>query len=198
MPGRSNGLPPGRPDVAHVRFVAVTPSTRAAFEGLFEQPGAPKYCWCMAWRPLANRKQARNDEKKRSMMARIDAGTPVGIVAEAEGRPVGWCSAAPRDTYRKLTPSQYDGEQGIWSIVCFYVPRAWRGLGLAMALLDAAVDHAFSKGARVIEAYPVEKASPSYRFMGFQDMFAARGFVETGVAGANRLVMRLAVDNRAR
>ncbi|OJX70861.1 MAG: GNAT family N-acetyltransferase [Mesorhizobium sp. 65-26] len=181
-----------------MRFVDVTPSTRGAFESLFEQPGAPKYCWCMAWRPLPNRGQAENDDKKRSMMALIDAGTPVGIVAEAEGRPVGWCSVAPRDTYRKLTPRQDQGAAGVWSIVCFYEPRDLRGSGLATALLDAAVEHAFAKGAHIIEAYPVEKASPSYRFMGFRDMFVARGFVETGVAGSRRLVMRLAAENPPR
>ncbi len=198
MPRRSSGSPPEKPDLAHIRFVDVTPSTRGAFESLFEQPGAPKYCWCMAWRPLPNREQAQNDDKKHAMTALIDAGTPVGIIAEAEGRSVGWCSVAPRDTYRKLTPRQDQGEAGVWSIVCFYVPRALRGSGLATALLNAAVEHAFAKGARIIEAYPVEKASPSYRFMGFRDTFAARGFVETGVAGARRHVMRLAAENPPR
>jgi len=77
------------------------------------------------------------------------------------------------------------------SIVCFYVPRASRGNGLASALLDAAIDHGFANGARTIEAYPVDKASPSYRFMGFRNMFVARGFHEIGMAGSRRHVMRL-------
>ena len=71
------------------------------------------------------------------------------------------------------------------------MPRALRGGGLAAALLDAAVDHAFAKGARTIEAYPVDQASPSYTFMGFRDMFAAHGFHEIGMAGSRRHVMRL-------
>jgi len=144
----------------------------------------------MAWRH-SSREHIQNDEKKRMMMARIEAGTPVGLVAELEGRTVGWCSVAPRETYRKLSPQQDGAETGIWSIVCFYVPRALRGGGLAAALLDAAIDHAFAKGARAIEAYPVDQASPSYRFMGFSDMFKARGFHEVGVAGSRRHVMRL-------
>ena len=45
--------------------------------------------------------------------------------------------------------------------------------------------------ANTIEAYPVDEASPSYRFMGFRDMFAARGFHEIGMAGSRRHVMRL-------
>ncbi|TIY01974.1 MAG: GNAT family N-acetyltransferase, partial [Mesorhizobium sp.] len=165
--------------------------TRADFENLFEQAGGPKYCWCMAWRHLENREHASNYERRRAMMALIEAGTPVGIVACAEGKTVGWCSVAPRETYRKLSQEQDHSEAGVWSIVCFYVPRASRGRGLASALLDAAINHAFAKGARTIEAYPVDQASPSYRFMGFRDMFVARGFHEIGMAGSRRHVMRL-------
>ena len=190
MPSNSQGSQPQRHDLTGIRFIEVMPETRARFENLFEQPGAPKYCWCMAWRH-SSREHIQNDEKKRMMMALIDAGTPVGIVAESNGKPVGWCSVAPRGTYRKLSKQQDDTETGIWSIVCFYVPRALRGGGLASALLDAAIDHAFARGARIVEAYPVDEAAPSYRFMGFRDMFVARGFHEVGTAGTRRHVMRL-------
>ncbi|MER9215671.1 GNAT family N-acetyltransferase [Mesorhizobium sp. M0663] len=191
MPRRSSGSPPEKPDLSEVRFTEVTQSTRADFENLFEQPGGPKYCWCMAWRNLDRREHVENDEKKRAMMTLIDAGTPVGIVAQIDGRTVGWCSIAPRETYRRLSRQQDDSEMGIWSIVCFYVPKALRGGGLASALLNAAIDHAFAKGARTIEAYSVDQASPSYSFMGFRDMFAARGFREIGMTGSRRHVMRL-------
>ncbi|MER8388321.1 GNAT family N-acetyltransferase [Mesorhizobium sp. M0166] len=191
MPRRSNGSPPEKLDLSKVRFTEVTRSTRADFENLFEQPGGPKYCWCMAWRNLDNREHVGNDERKRAIMALIDTGTPVGIVAKIDGRTVGWCSVAPRETYRKLSRQQDKSEMGIWSIVCFYVPKALRGGGLARVLLDAAIDHAFAKGAKTIEAYPVDQASPSYRFMGFRDMFVARGFREVGTTGSRRHVMRL-------
>ncbi|MER9331611.1 GNAT family N-acetyltransferase [Mesorhizobium sp. M0152] len=191
MPGRSNASPPGKTDERKVSFTEVTRSTRADFENLFEQPGAPKYCWCMAWRHLPSREHVRNEEKKRAMMALVEASTPVGILAHLDDKTVGWCSVAPRETYRKLSRQQDDSETGVWSIVCFYVPRALRGGGLASALLDAAIDHAFAKGASTVEAYPVDQASPSYSFMGFHGMFAARGFRETGMAGSRRHVMRL-------
>jgi GNAT superfamily N-acetyltransferase len=190
MPKRSSGSPPGKPDLAKLRFAEVTLQTRSDFENLFEAPGGPKYCWCMAWRH-SSREHVENDEMKRAMMALVQAGTPVDILAELDGKTVGWCSVAPRETYRKLSPRQDDGETGVWSIVCFYVPRALRAGGLAAALLDAAIDHAFAKGAKTIEAYPIDPASPSYRFMGFRDMFTARGFHEIGMAGSRRHVMRL-------
>ncbi|TPM35897.1 GNAT family N-acetyltransferase [Mesorhizobium sp. B2-3-5] len=190
MARRSNDSPPEKSDGADIRFTEVTRATRVSFETLFGQPGAPKYCWCMAWRH-AGRERMQNDEKKRRMMALIDAGTPVGILAHVDGKAIAWCSVAPRETYRKLSSQQDDSETGVWSIVCFYVPRALRRGGLASALLDAAIDHAFANGARIVEAYPVDEASPSYRFMGFRDMFAVRGFREAGMAGSRRYVMRL-------
>ena len=174
-----------------LRFAEVTKETRPDFEALFQAKGGPSYCWCMAWREMHTREHVENAEKKRLMVGRIAGGTPVGILAYDADDPIGWCSVAPRETYRRLSRLQDDTEQGIWSIVCFYVPRARRGSGLAKALLDAAVDHAFAKGARAVEAYPVEQASPSYRFMGFRDRFLARGFLETGTAGSRRHIMRL-------
>jgi len=141
MPNNSQGSQPQKPDLAGIRFVEVTQTTRGRFEDLFEQPGAPKYCWCMAWRH-SGREHIQNDEKKRMMMALIEAGTPVGIVAELDGRTAGWCSVAPRQTYRRLSKRQDDSETGIWSIVCFYVPRSLRGGGLASALLDAEIGRA--------------------------------------------------------
>ncbi|RUW70397.1 GNAT family N-acetyltransferase, partial [Mesorhizobium sp. M1E.F.Ca.ET.063.01.1.1] len=50
MPDSSNDSPPEKLDLASIRFIEVTRETRGRFENLFEQPGAPKYCWCMAWR----------------------------------------------------------------------------------------------------------------------------------------------------
>jgi GNAT superfamily N-acetyltransferase len=189
VPGRKADHP-DRP--GDLRFAEVTQATRADFEALFEAKGGPRYCWCMAWRALPGRREhVPNAVKKQVMTGLIEAGTPVGILAYSQGEAVGWCSVAPRQTYRRLSPQQDDAETGIWSIVCFYVPRRLRGTGMAAALLEAAVKHAFEKGARAVEAYPVDRASPSYSFMGFRDMFSAHGFRETGTAGSRRHVMRL-------
>jgi GNAT superfamily N-acetyltransferase len=121
----------------------------------------------------------------------VKAGTPIGILAYEGKEAVAWCSVAPRESLRKLSPKQDDAETNVWSIVCFYVPRDRRGGGLGGALLDAAIEHAFKQGARAVEAYPVDPDSPSYRFMGFRKMYAERGFIETGTAGSRRHVVRL-------
>jgi hypothetical protein len=57
-------------------------------------------------------------------------------------------------------------------------------------MLREAVAHAARQGATVVEAYPVDPGSPSYRFMGFVPLFAPEGFTEAGRAGTRRHVMR--------
>ena len=61
---------------------------------------------------------------------------------------------------------------------------------MAKRLIGAAVDHARERGAAVVEAYPVDPDSPSYRFMGYVGSFEAMGFRAIGRAGTRRHVMR--------
>ncbi|HLW92358.1 MAG TPA: GNAT family N-acetyltransferase, partial [Roseiarcus sp.] len=115
------------------------------------------------------------------------------LLAYLDGKPVAWCSIAPRETYRDLGgPPAAVGER-IWPIVCFFIKRDYRGKGLTAQLIAAAVEHAKAQGATIVEAYPVDPDSPSYRFMGFVEAFAAAGFREVGRAGQRRHVMRRAV-----
>ena len=72
--------------------------------------------------------------------------------------------------------------------------RQYRGQGMTARLISAAVEHARARGATVVEAYPVDSDSPSYRFMGFVASFKKAGFVEAGRAGTRRHVMRLQLD----
>ena len=166
------------------------------FELLFESRGGPKYCWCMLWRRMP-RGESRSDSqaKKDVLHALVASGTPVGILGYLDDEPVAWCSIAPRDSYRKLggPDDPADTSGSVWSIVCFFVPRRLRGKGMTRLLIEAAVDHARENGATVVEAYPVDPTSPSYRFMGLVGTFEAMGFREVGRAGTRRHVMRLSL-----
>jgi len=178
-----------------LRFAAVTPATADDFVQLFETPGGPKYCWCMAWRVTPAEAKAHPDGKTRKplMLQRIADGIPVGLLAYEDNTPVGWVSVAPCTTYRDLGgPPAREGEN-IWSLACLYVPRAKRASGYGKALVGAAIAHARAQGATVLEAYPVDPDSPSYRFMGFLPVFATLGFEEVGRAGSRRHVVRLAL-----
>jgi GNAT superfamily N-acetyltransferase len=118
----------------------------------------------------------------------------VGILGYLVGKPVAWCSIAPRPTYRNLGGVAGAADENVWSLACFFVTRQYRGQGMTARLIGAAVDHARARGATVVEAYPVDPDSPSYRFMGFVAAFKKAGFVEAGRAGTRRRVMRLQLE----
>lgn len=100
-------------DPFKLTFKPVTAATREDFIAVFDGPGGPKYCWCMAWRQISgDRQQASNATRKREILERVDAKVPIGLVGYADGDPVGWVSIAPRDTYRPLGgPAPEDGRR---------------------------------------------------------------------------------------
>jgi GNAT superfamily N-acetyltransferase len=124
------------------------------------------------------------------MRALVRDGREPGLLAYDDGAPVGWVAVAPREEYGQLLRSRVyaprDEDDGVWSIVCFYVdPRAKRQ-GVARALLKAAVERAFARGATAVEALPHEKGD----YMGWPKLFAEAGFEPLRVAGKRTLVRR--------
>ncbi len=109
------------------------------------------------------------------------------------GNRSGWCSIAPRVTYqaleryRALPPID---DTPVWSVVCFFVDRRFRGQGVTLGLLKAAVAYARSQGAQVVEGYPVEPESGLYTYMGSPSTFLKAGFRDVTPAGQSRRVMR--------
>lgn len=168
----------------------VTKSRWGDLEALFEARGGPKYCWCMAWRAIENRTGASNADRKAALLSRVEKRVPIGLLGYVDGEPVAWCSLGPRESFLKLTDGPDDGEENVWSVTCFFVRRDHRKGRLSGRMLDAAMDYARERGAKVIEGYAVDPTSPSYRFMGFVDLFAARDFSPVGRAGKRRHVMR--------
>ncbi|KQP12767.1 GNAT family N-acetyltransferase [Pseudorhodoferax sp. Leaf267] len=167
------------------------------FDQLFGARGSPKYCWCMAWR--ADQKDARSQTgtgRKALMKELVQGGTPVGLLGYLDGEPVAWCSLAPFDTFRGLRKVAEPPEK-LWSVTCFFVRREHRGQGLTQQLLAAAVRHARKHGAKIVEGTPVQPTSPSYRHMGFVQLFKDAGFSEVGRAGTRRHVMQLPTRKKA-
>jgi GNAT superfamily N-acetyltransferase len=174
----------------NISFHEVDASRWDDLERLFESRGGPKFCWCMVWR--AGAKTAKGPDRKAAMRRYVGEGVPIGLLGYARGEPVAWCSLAPRTTYRDLGGPTDCNErpEDVWSLVCFFIRKEWRGKGLTRRMIEAAVQHAANRGANVVEAYPVDPGSPSYRFMGYVPTFSAAGFREIGRAGTRRHVMR--------
>ena len=157
-------------------------------EVLFESKGGPHPCWCMVWRKnLLNDSENDKQSKKRNLKAHISRHGKIGLVAYCEGRPIGWCSVAPRESYKALGGNS--NQQKVWSLVCFYIQKEFRGMGVKQELIKAAKGYARSNGASYLEAFPVDKTSPSYRFMGFISDFEEGGFSLQGQVGKRRNLM---------
>ncbi len=90
-----------------------------------------------------------------------------------------------------------DDDVDVWWITCFVVEPRHRSIGVARALLDAAVAHAGHHGATAIEGHPVDtdalksdRVSASALFTGTMRTFLACGFHEIGRTYPSRPVMR--------
>jgi GNAT superfamily N-acetyltransferase len=132
----------------------------------------------------------------------VDAGVQPGLLGYLDGRPAGWVSLGPREEYLKLRRSQImkpvdDAE--VWSLVCFYVPKEFRGQGLQHRLLAAALDHARDHGVRIVESYPVDKPERShddFMFFGSRGLYERAGFREVVRRSPTRVVMRRSLRPR--
>ena len=145
-------------------------------------------CWCMWWR----QRTGDSERNKRALEALVRDGREPGLVAYEHGVPVGWVSVGPREEFGQLVRSPTyrprDDECAVFSIVCFYVHSDARRRGVATALLDAAVEYALGRGARVIEAYPLESGD----YMGAKDAFRRVGFEPVRPAGKRTIMQRRA------
>ena len=107
------------------------------------------------------------------------------ILALLGDLPVGWCSFGPATSFPRLKNSRAlarPRSDGVWSVICFYIPSKYRRLGLATRLLGAARERAFALGASEVEGFPVDPQSPeipvpaAFAWTGVTAMFDAAGF----------------------
>ena len=193
-----------------LKVLPLTPGRWRDLEAVFGARGCSvaRNCWCMAYRrtgawspPAGVRRGAAN---RALLKALVDAGRPPGLIAYDGRAPVGWVSLGPREEFLKLMRSPVMkpvDDNPVWSIVCFVVPSEHRGRGVARALLDGAIAWARRRGARLLEAYPVDKRRRSNdidMWFGAKSMYDRAGFKEVARRKPARPVVRRALGFRAR
>jgi GNAT superfamily N-acetyltransferase len=139
---------------------------------------------------------AAGAENKLALCELVNRGGVPGLVGYLDGSPAGWISLGPREDYLRLRRSPIMkpvDDAKVWSVVCSYVAKPYRGLGLQRRLLADAIGFARDNGARVLEAYPVDKAERShddFMFFGSRSLYERAGFREVARRSPTRVVVR--------
>ena len=179
-------------------FCAVTKQNWKDFEELFGERGACGGCWCMYWRLKRKDYEAQKGTgNKREMKKLINSGVIPGILAFKNTEPVGWCSVAPRDDFLVLENSRIlkrIDDKPAWSIVCLFIKKNYRNLGLSVQLLKAAKKYVREQGGRILEGYPVEpkkdKMPDAFAWTGLASAYLKAGFKEQLRRSETRPIMR--------
>lgn len=185
----------------------LTLATWADLEALFALPGGSivRGCWCMYYRRTGKVQVSAEagPTNKQQLCDLVDGGVTPGLVGYLDGRPAGWISLGPREDYLKLKRSPIMkpvDDAPVWSVVCTYVAREFRGQGLQHRLLAAGLDFARDHGVRLVEAYPVDKRERShddFMFFGSRSLYERAGFHEVVRRSPTRVVMRRRLRPRA-
>lgn len=190
-----------QPKVTADSVIEVRPAY-GRYDDFFEVLGVKKPggggCWCMSYRDS----RVSNDERPAYMQRECATEPGPGVLVYVDDEVAGWCSVAPRSTYRRLMNSRtipFLDERDAWSIVCFVVRPGFRKQGLMHYLLDGAVEHARTHGAEVVEGCPADvgrdKVDIISGYVGTTELFEEHGFERASETtahsgGRDRWIMR--------
>ncbi len=181
-----------------ISIESVTKTNWEDFEALFCAGKTCNGCWCMWWR-LEGRQSQKNwgQNNKEAMKGIVESGIVPGLLAKVDGKPAGWVSIGSREDFPRFKRSkvlaQVD-EKPVWSIVCFFVAKPYRKMGLTLKLMKGAIDFAKKHGAKIIEGYPNDtsfgKMTDDWAYMGIMSAFSKLDFIEVARRSPKRPIMR--------
>ena len=132
----------------------------------------------------------------------VEQGLEPGILAYDGDIPVGWVALEPRSEYPRLARSRVlkpVDQADVWSVTCFFTARAYRRRGVTVELLKEALKFAASKGAKIVEGYPVEphgnSAPAVFVYTGLPGAFLKAGFSEVARFSPTRPIFRYYIND---
>lgn len=115
------------------------------------------------------------------------------LAYDVAGDVVGWAAVAPRSElpFDRSAKIPHVDDLPVWSAWCIRVRPGRRGQGIAAQLLDGAVAYARTRGAPMVEGYPVDnqgaKVDVTMAYVGTRALFERAGFTKaadtTSVSG---------------
>lgn len=116
-------------------------------------------------------------ENRAAACDRICSNRMQGYLAYRDGKPVGWCNAAPRTMMDAFADEPDPDADRMGQITCFVVAPAHRRSGVATALLHEACAGLKAQGLQIAEAMPLaEASSDAQNHYGPLGMYLAAGF----------------------
>jgi GNAT superfamily N-acetyltransferase len=190
--------------------IEVRPATHARFDDVATMLGpknpASTVCWCLSHRIDAKTSKAlvgpARGEFVRALTRRRVAP---GVLAYDGDEVVGWAAVAPRAElpFARSTKIPHVDDLAVWSLWCIRVRPGHRGQGIALPLLEGAVDYARAMGAPAVEGYPVDnrgrKVDLTMAYVGTRVLFERAGFSKAAdtdavSGGFPRVLMRRALS----
>ena len=178
-------------------FFPATADRWTDLETLFGSRGACGGCWCMTWRlPRAEFNRNKGEANRQALRELVRRGPAPGVLAYADGKPVGWCAVAPREVYPALERSRIlkpVDHQPVWSISCLFVEKSYRRQGLSAQIIQAAAEFAKTQGAKIVEGYPQVVAGDlpaAFVWTGLEQSFLKAGFIEVARRSPKRPILR--------
>ena len=158
----------------------------------------------MWWRlKRSDFERQKGEANKQSMKSLVASGEVPGILAYAQGEPVGWCAIAPRESYPVLERSRVlkrIDDKPVWSVTCLFIKREQRNKGVSVQLLRAAIEYVKKRGGTVVEGYPVEpktdRMPDAFAWTGLVSAFKQTGFVECARGSQTRPIMRFEIKKQ--
>jgi len=178
----------------------LAPSTWSDFAALVERHnGVWGGCWCLEFHPEGAERSAQRRVKKE---CRVREGTAHAALVYDGLACVGWCQfGSPSELPRiKLQRAYREGLTHLpdWRITCFFVDKAYRGKGVALAALAGALQEIARLGGGTVESYPEEPAghpvSSSFLYNGNISTFEKQGFERVRRLGKNHWVVSKVVE----
>ena len=171
------------------------PPTWPDFAALVERHnGVWGGCWCLEFHPEGKERSAERRQKKE---CRVQAGTAHAALVYDASTCVGWCQFGSPDELPRIKRQRAYREGLVqlpdWRITCFFVDKAYRGKGVAVAALAGALNEIARLGGGIVESYPEELAgrtvSSSFLHNGSTSMFEKQGFERTRRIGKDHWVV---------
>jgi GNAT superfamily N-acetyltransferase len=191
--------------MSEIRITPASPDRFGDVEHALTGGGDGGSCWCQWWMMRARDFDAITNDQRRELLRRDVGVDPAsGLVAYVDDVPAGWVKVSPRTEQPRLaltknfqqSPEPFD-DPSVWAVTCFVVRKEFRTQGVSARLLEAAVAHARTHGARVVEGYPVDTTvrttSSNDLYHGALSTFLHAGFAEVARPAPSRPIVSLAV-----